>query len=65
VTRWGDALYAGHAIVRLGRTTGYRRIPLTINSTACSDVSPCPISVSNSFLSTLPMAASWVTLASG
>ncbi len=52
-------------LVTGGWTTGHLRMPLTISSTACSGVSPRAIKVSNSFLSTLPMAASWVTLASG
>ena len=44
---------------------GYWSMPLTISSVACSGSRPCAIKVSNSFLSTVPMAASCVTLASG
>ena len=43
----------------------HRSKPLTISSTACSGVSPRAIRVSSSLRSTLPMAASWVTFASG
>jgi len=48
-----------------GSSTLHRRIPLTISSTACSGESPRAIRVSSSFLSTLPIAASCVTFASG
>jgi len=42
----------------------YRRIPLTIASTAHSGPGPRATSVSSSFRSTLPIAASGVTSAS-
>src|SRR5262249_14682088 len=45
------------------RAIGHRRIPLTIISTACSGESPRAINVSNSLLSTLPIAASLVARA--
>lgn len=52
--------------VRLSAASfNYRSMPLTISSTACSGLDPLAISVSNACLSTLPMAASCVTLAPG
>ncbi len=48
----------GFSFVFSAGISGHRRIPLTMSSTACSGLSPRAISVSSSFLSTLPIAAS-------
>jgi hypothetical protein len=47
--------------VRTAFLFGQRNIPFTITSTASSGVRPCAMRVSIWPLSTLPMAASWVT----